>query len=122
MRARDKLSLVSNIGIVVIAFFGLAIPELLATVLVNASLLGIFSWGVITLKDTSAKVYERLCGLYVAFAIVATFAVYYLIAGPAKGIKFNLFFLFVISAVYISFGFALVNANKYISKIEDRNE
>lgn len=122
MRARDKLSLASNIGIVVIAFFGLVIPELVATVLVYASLLGIFSWGVITLKDTTAKAYERLCGLYVAFAIVASFAVYYLIAGPAEGIKFNLFLLLIISSVYISFGLALFNFNKYISKIEDQNK
>lgn len=122
MRARDTLSLASNIGIVVIAFFGLVIPELVATLLVNASLLGIFSWGVITLKDTTVKAYERLCGLYVSLAIVASFAVYYLIAGPAEGIKFNLFLLLIISSVYISFGLALFNFNKYISKIEDQNK
>ncbi len=122
MRARDKVVLASNSGICFIVFFGLIVPELVGTIIVNVAFLGLFLWGVITLKDTTAKTYERICGLYVSFAIIATLAAYYLITGPVEGVKFNLFLFFIISAVYVSSGFALFRAHKYISKIEEQNK
>lgn len=121
MRARDKVALASDLGICFIAFFGLIMPELVGTIIVNVSLLGLFLWGVITLKDTTAKTFERICGQYVSFAVIATLGVYYLISGPVEGIKLTLFFVLIMSAIYISFGFAAVRAHKYISKIEEEN-
>jgi len=104
-----------------VIFFGLVIPDIFALTLTYGSLFGLFFWGAVTFKDKTVKNFERYCGIYVAFAIIATFATFYLVPGPAEGLKFNLFLFFIITAIYISTGFSVVRAWQYAEMVEKKN-